>query len=322
MDGLLAVDKPTGPTSHDVVARVRRVLRERAVGHTGTLDPMASGLLPLVVGRATRLARFVSAGDKRYLAVVRLGFSTDTYDAMGEATTERAAGAWPEAAAIDRALDAFRGSFVQQPPAYSAKKVGGERSYRLARNRSRALRGGTRVGTAAVAPGAAAESAVLPVPVPVTAMVDVMAADADRVTLQITCSSGFYVRSLAHDLGQALGVGAHLAELRRTGTSGLVLANAVTLAALEAPDGAAVAHAALVGIDRMLPAFPGVALTDRGADRARTGRDVGPEDAAGAFPPLAGPPGPFRLLDPAGRLVAIGEWAANSGLLHPAVVLV
>ena len=134
MDGLLVVDKPVGPTSHDVVARVRRVLGERRVGHTGTLDPAASGVLPLVIGRATRLARFLSGGDKSYDAVVRLGTATDTYDAETAPAEQPTLGAaMPSRAAIDLALEEFRGTFLQQPPAFSAKKIGGTRSYELAR---------------------------------------------------------------------------------------------------------------------------------------------------------------------------------------------
>jgi predicted methyltransferase len=133
MDGLLIIDKPPGPTSHDVVARVRRALGERRIGHTGTLDPAATGVLPLVLGRATRLARFLSASDKSYEAVVRLGVATDTQDAEGAASGPRYEGPLPSHAMIDRALDSFRGTFLQQPPAFSAKKIDGERSYRTAR---------------------------------------------------------------------------------------------------------------------------------------------------------------------------------------------
>ena len=133
MDGLLVIDKPVGPTSHDVVARARRVLRERRIGHTGTLDPMASGVLPLVVGRATRLARFFDRDLKRYEAEIRLGVETDTYDAAGRPTRPPYEGPLPERDAVERALDAFRGTFLQQPPPYSAKKIAGRRSYSLAR---------------------------------------------------------------------------------------------------------------------------------------------------------------------------------------------
>src|SRR5262250_1793281 len=123
MDGLLVIDKPAGPTSHDVVARVRRVLGERRIGHTGTLDPAASGVLPLVLGRATRLARFLSAGDKRYEAVVRFGVATDTYDAEGTPIGAARRGVTPPREEIDAMLRSFRGTFVQQPPAFSAKKI-------------------------------------------------------------------------------------------------------------------------------------------------------------------------------------------------------
>src|SRR4029078_11048888 len=133
MDGLFLVDKPVGPTSHDVVARVRRVLGERRIGHTGTLDPMASGVLPLVIGTATRLAQFLSVDIKRYDATIRLGFATDTYDAVGHPTTAMHAGPMPTRDRIEEALAVFRGTFTQQPPAFSAKKIDGKRSYRLAR---------------------------------------------------------------------------------------------------------------------------------------------------------------------------------------------
>src|SRR5437867_3916489 len=136
MDGLLLVDKPAGPTSHDVVARMRRVLRERRIGHTGTLDPAATGLLPLVVGRATRLARFVSGSDKTYDAAIRIGVSTATGDAHGDPVAAAYAGQLPSRETIDRALDAFRGTYPQRPPAFSAKKIAGQRSYQLARRPS------------------------------------------------------------------------------------------------------------------------------------------------------------------------------------------
>src|SRR5437016_4608206 len=148
MDGLLVVDKPVGPTSHDVVARVRRALNEQRIGHTGTLDPAASGVLPLVLGSATRLARVLSAGDKTYEAVVRLGTTTDTGDAEGTTVGSVYAGQWPGRDAIEEALTQFRGPIVQQPPRHSAKKIGGRRSYQLAR--------------------AGAVDAVLPAPVAVT----------------------------------------------------------------------------------------------------------------------------------------------------------
>src|SRR5579862_2271824 len=206
MDGVLVIDKPVGPTSHDVVARARRALAESRIGHTGTLDPAASGVLPLVVGRATRLARFLSAGDKSYDAVVRLGFATDTGDAQGTRVGAAYIGAMPDRDTVDSALATFRGRFLQQPPMYSAKKVAGRRSYDLARaaaRRAKALEARdesdeTRIPADGhgVAPEMAETARPSPVEVTVHAL-DIVAVEADCVTLRVTCSAGFYVRSLA-----------------------------------------------------------------------------------------------------------------------------
>ena len=178
MDGLLIVDKPSGPTSHDVVARLRRVLREKRIGHTGTLDPMATGVLVLVVGKATRLAKFLSASDKSYDAIVRFGFATDTHDAQGRPVGPVIEGAAPAREAIDAALDAFRGTFMQQPPAFSAKKVDGHRSYKLARS-TRQERSHTATSSTFPAPPA------LPAPTTVTThRIEILRVDADTVALR------------------------------------------------------------------------------------------------------------------------------------------
>src|SRR3990172_10099122 len=197
MDGLLVIDKPSGPTSHDVVARIRRLLGERRVGHTGTLDPAATGVLPLVVGRATRLARFLSERGKSYDADISLGVATDTYDAEGTPLGPPCQGPLPSREAIDRALDAFRGTFIQQPPAYSAKKIAGRRSYRIARADARH---GRRDGSTT------SLLRRLPEPVPVTIQrIEILALEAARLSLRVDCSAGCYVRALAHDLGERLG---------------------------------------------------------------------------------------------------------------------
>jgi tRNA pseudouridine55 synthase len=315
MDGLLVIDKPQGPTSHDVVARMRRVLRERAIGHTGTLDPLATGVLPLVLGRATRLAKFMSAGDKTYEAVVRLGTATDTGDAQGTPVGALSAGPWPGREAIDAALEAFRGTFLQQPPAFSAKLIDGTRSYALARQARGSDHGRTGVG-----PGSdpVAISATLPAPVGVTVhRLELVRVEADRVALSLDCSAGFYVRSLAHDLGVRLGVGGHLAALRRTRSGDFGLDSAIALDAAERdPRGAA---SRVIAPAQMLPGVPGVVLTLEGARRARHGRDLGPGD----WERWEKIPDRFvvRLLDSNGQLVGIGEPAVTPGLLHPSVVL-
>ena len=350
MDGLLIVDKPAGPTSHDVVARVRRALGERRIGHTGTLDPAATGVLPLVLGRATRLARFLSASDKSYEAVVHLGVATDTNDAEGTPAGPSYQGLLPSREAIDRALDAFRGTFLQQPPAYSAKKVDGRRSYDLARETARSKKEGGQLSyTGAGAPPPARTDADAspetarhgrrrsPQPVSVTTRtIDIVSVDGDCVTLHVDCSAGFYVRALAHDLGEQLGMGGHLFSLRRIRSGDVTLGQALALDAIEREP--ALGLRAVIPLSRMLPGLPSVTLTSEGVRRAVHGRDIGPADAQDAvgfaiggsgfggesqsrIPNPESSGGFVRLVNSAGDLVAIATPAGASGLLHPAVVL-
>lgn len=305
MTGVLVVDKPGGPTSHDVVARVRRALRERRIGHTGTLDPLATGVLPLVVGRATRLAVFLSGDEKEYVADVRLGSSTDTYDAAGTHVA-RAGGRAPESITIDEvtaALDGFRGTYDQVPPAFSAKKVGGVAAYTLARKKERV--------------------ALVPASVTVSALT-VEAFDQRRVRLRLTCSAGFYVRALAHELGERLGCGAHLEALRRTRAGAFTEADAVALDVIEAEGPAAGAR--LISGARLLPHLPAVVLNERGLRRAGHGNSLSPADVErgqSPFPLATGGKGDcpqFRLLDGGGDLLGMAELGAD-GLLHPTIVL-
>jgi tRNA pseudouridine55 synthase len=301
MDGLLIIDKPAGPTSHDVVSRMRRLLREKRIGHCGTLDPAATGVLLLVVGRATRLSQFLSASDKSYEAAVRLGFATDTADAEGQPVGPVWRAPLPPRETIEAALEEFRGTFLQQPPAFSAKKIDGTRSYKLAR--------------AADSPAAPA----LPAPASVTVhRLEIVSVEADSVTLQLDCSAGFYVRSLAHDLGQRLGVGGHLAALRRTRSGDFTVEQAVSLETVERDP----QHGfeAMVPLAEMLPAFASVTLTAEGVLRAVHGRELGPADTERG---LAGGAASFvRLLDQSGQLVGIAEPVGSTSLLHPSVVLV
>ncbi len=319
MDGLLIVDKPSGPTSHDIVARVRRALREKRIGHTGTLDPLASGVLPLVVGRATRLARFIG-GDKSYDATIRLGLNTDTGDALGVPAGTPYAGPWPDRAAIEAALDRSRGTFLQQPPAFSAKKIAGRRSYALAR-KARAHAGS--VADEAGAPDDADASAPLPDPVEVTAYaIALLDVTGEFVRISVRCSAGFYIRSLAVDLGAALGTGAHLTALRRTEAAGVGLDKAVPLDQIEAGAGTS----ALLPLDQMLPDLPAVALTEGGVARVRFGQNLGPADASAGFAAAVAAARSadapvVRLLGPSGQLVAMAGASDTPGLLHPDVVL-
>ncbi|HZP48312.1 MAG TPA: tRNA pseudouridine(55) synthase TruB [Vicinamibacterales bacterium] len=300
MDGLLVIDKPSGPTSHDVVARMRRVLGEPRIGHTGTLDPLATGVLPLVVGRATRLARFLSGSDKAYDAVVRLGFATDSGDCQGSPVGLPYTGPMPTRTVIADALDAFRGQFLQTPPVFSAKKIGGQRSYELFRGRSRD--GVDSVPT---------PSPLRPQKVTV-ARLSLLDLDGDRVSLTLDCSAGFYVRALAHDLGARLGTGGHLVALRRTRVGALTLDHAIPLADAERDPAATAAR--LVPMSRMLTDLPALTLDADAIVRTRQGRDL---------PGIAGAASGFvRLVDDAGDLVAIAEPSQGAaGFLHPSVVL-
>ena len=194
ISGVLVIDKPAGITSHDVVARVRKILHQRQVGHFGTLDPFATGVLPVSVGKATRFAQFYLKSRKAYEGTIHFGFSTDTYDATGEATSEAVAAA-PEASVLEDYFRQFTGRLLQMPPPYSAKRVGGVRAYELARQHKPVN--------------------LTPVEVEIYAL-ELLSLQGEQVRFAVECSGGTYVRSLAHDLGQKLGCGAHLAGLRRT----------------------------------------------------------------------------------------------------------
>jgi len=298
MDGVLLIDKPLGLTSHDVVARVRRVTRERSVGHAGTLDPRATGLLVLVLGRATRIASFLTSHDKSYDAVVRLGISTDTHDAEGRTVTAESEPQIPSGRAVAAALDAFGGTFLQVPPSHSAKKIQGQKAYDLARR----------------------DQPVVLEPVSVTLrQLETVALEGSRLELRMTVTAGFYVRALARDLGERLGCGAHLEALRRTASGRFGLGQALTLAEAERL-GPSLADR-LLSPAEALAELPGVELTDAGLRRATHGNWLNQEHLVpGNGPLLLDPPHPrFRLLGPGGRLIAVAE--PRRGTLHPVVVL-
>jgi tRNA pseudouridine55 synthase len=208
MDGVIVIDKPGGMTSHDVVDEVRRRLKTRKVGHGGTLDPDATGVLVVGVGRATRLLSYSQEGAKRYTAVARFGITTSTQDASGEVVASQ--DATLTAVDVERALKAFEGEIEQVPPMVSAVKVGGERLYKKARR------------------GETVERAPRTVTVYDIALTD-FSSDGPRATLDVSCSAGTYVRTLVHDLGTSLGCGAHLESLRRTEAGGFTEADAVAL---------------------------------------------------------------------------------------------
>lgn len=278
MNGVVVIDKPAGITSFDVVARVRRALGERRVGHTGTLDPMATGVLPVCVGEATKLVPFLMGGDKEYEAEALLGVTTDTLDATGTVTSETNA-ANVSRADVERVLSRFVGEVMQRPPMHSALKVGGQRLYDLARR------------------GIEVERA--PRPVRIDA-VELVACALPRLGLRVRCGKGTYIRSLVADLGEALGVGAHMTALRRTRVGAFGVADAVPLDAV-GPSTPLVSPAAALA-DHAAVALDAGQVRDVRAGKLRTvaGLQVPPD--AGAH---------VRLLGPDGALVAVAEARAG-----------
>jgi tRNA pseudouridine55 synthase len=280
-DGVLSIDKPVGPTSHDVVATARRALRTRRIGHTGTLDPFASGLLMLCIGTATRVAEYLTGLDKTYSATVRLGVATDTDDSTG-AVLSRRDPSHLSLADVERAFGGLRGSILQVPPQYSAKKVEGRRAYAVARDGGR--------------------TTLEPVPIVIHRLVVTGYAPPD-VHMDVHCSSGTYVRAIARDVGEALAVGAHLTALRRTAIGRHTVTDAISLDALRAaPDDAA---------DRIMPTLsaldgmPQVELDPAQVEHVRHGRAV---ECGGALQGTV-------ALKAHDALIAIGDAAA--GVIRP-----
>ncbi len=287
--GVLPVHKPSGPTSHDVVARARRALGIRRIGHTGTLDPFASGLLLLCVGPATRLAEYLSPLPKTYLATVRLGIRTSTDDVEGEVLSRSDAWRELDRKAVEEALTPFRGRIRQLPPAYSAKKVDGVAAHRRARR------------------GEVVELREVEVEVHELELLDFAPPELE---LRVHCSSGTYVRALARDLGERLGTGAHLTALRRIRIGPVELERAVPLEALEDP--AAVGEAWIPPLEA-LGHLPRVSLQPEDAALLRHGRAV-PAPEAGL------PRGTPLALEAGGALVAVGS--LEGGEIRPKKVFV
>jgi tRNA pseudouridine55 synthase len=295
--GVIVVDKPAGVTSHDVVHIVRRACGGMRVGHTGTLDPFATGVLALVLGRATRLAQFFSGADKEYLADIRLGSATDTYDATGTVTfTASGPDRMPARAEIERVLADFRGAQEQMPPPFSAKMTGGVRAYTRARQGL---------------PADLHPSSVI------AHALDGIEIDGDTVRVHVHCSAGYYVRSLAHEVGRVLGVGGHLIALRRIRSGAFGLARAQSLEDIIRQPAASLGH--LQPLDTLLPEIPAVHLTTEGALRVAHGQTVGPNHTSAS----AGNPIPVRvrLVGPDGQLLGLAD-RQEGGVLHPSLVLV
>jgi tRNA pseudouridine55 synthase len=252
MNGVLIIDKPAGFTSHDVVNRVRRILRERSVGHLGTLDPQATGVLPLVLGNFTRLAQFYTSSEKTYEGVIRFGFSTDTYDACGQPTGSAQA-VTLSMEQVQELAQTFHGVIDQMPPAFSAKKINGVPAYKLARKQQNVC--------------------LKSVPVEVKEF-EILSFDGERASFRARVGSGTYMRSIAHDMGQRLGCGGHLEALRRTSAGEFEAPDAYTLENLERAASSDQLEEALIHPRRLLPQFPCVTANEEMAFRIRSGRAV------------------------------------------------
>jgi tRNA pseudouridine55 synthase len=258
--GLLNIYKPSGPTSHDMVARVRRGTSEKKVGHAGTLDPMATGVLVLCLGQATRLSEYVMESPKLYRARVRLGITTNTYDAEGDITAENATPVMQKT--VEAALQAFRGEIQQIPPMHSAIKQGGKKLYELARAGQEVEREARAV---------------------TISRLDLTAWEPPFLSLEVACSPGTYIRSLAHDLGQAVGVGAHLAALERAASGSFTAENAVHWPDFEAAMQAGTWRDHLLPPDRALLSYPAIHLSPADAEHIHHGRAIPARDPGGSL---------------------------------------
>ena len=310
MDGMILVHKPGRVTSHDVVKQLRELLPHPKVGHFGTLDPMATGLLLIAVGRATRLFSFFSKLDKAYSGEILLGRSTDTYDAEGAFTSppfpEDAD--WPELENLERAMRSFEGTIDQLPPPYSAKKHKGQPLYKLARARQPTPRSPSEVTVHAF------RYEVYEPP---------------RIRFHVRCSSGTYIRSLAHDLGQALGCGAHLSALVRDEVGGYRLQQAHTLEDIAVKNASNRVREFLIPIEELLDNYPRLILTEEGGALARHGNRISPQhiariyesEEAGSKEIGQREDRLFRLFSQDGHLIALARKPDDGGGLHPYLVI-
>lgn len=301
ISGVLIIDKPAGMTSHDVVARVRRLLGIRQIGHFGTLDPFATGVLPLSVGKATRFAQFYLKSRKAYEGTMRLGFSTDTYDGTGKPTSESVPVS-VEADDLEKLFREFTGRLMQTPPPYSAKRIGGMRAYELAR-RNKPVK-------------------LEPVEIEVYAL-QLLAFDGTCARFAVECSGGTYVRSIAHDIGQKIGCGAHLESLRRTTVAEFTLDKGVTLEKLEeAVCEEAIANC-IVPLEALLPDCPELIVHGREERSVRHGHqfELAQIERFGRGTGRVQPVSVLKIMNPDRRLIAIARHVSGS-IYHPDLVLV
>ena len=311
MDGVLIIDKPPGVTSHDVVDDIRHILHERRIGHTGTLDPFATGVLVILVGRATRLAQFLSGLEKEYVAVIRLGYATDTGDITGTRITIEQdskpavapSGGW-SAQQIEAALARLRGEIDQVPPMYSAKKQAGRKLYELARRGEEVERKPVRVCIHALEP--------------LRPTGELLKDNHDGTfdfEVRVACSAGTYIRTLAEDFGKLLGIGAHVAELRRIRVGDFSVQDASTLGEVKVNVAEEALGKIILPNDAAVARFPFIDLSEDEVRRVRNGMPVQVSEAVWNSGERV------RLRDGDGHLIAVGEFDAATSSLRPSVVI-
>jgi tRNA pseudouridine55 synthase len=303
ISGVFVMDKPAGLTSHDVVAQVRRILGIRQVGHFGTLDPFATGVLPVSVGKATRFAQFYLKSRKAYEGTIRFGFSTDTYDSTGRPTSESS----PVVLArdiLEKIFEEFTGRLMQTPPPFSAKHVGGVRAYELARQQK--------------------PVSLAPVAVEIYAL-ELLGIEKQDVQFAVECSGGTYVRSLAHDLGQRVGCGAYLKGLQRTGVAEFKESQAITLDQLATTVEEKRIENCLVPLEALLPEFPELVVRGRQEVGVRHGHAFelaqSTRVARGANARSSPVAALLKIVNAERRLIAIARHV-DGNVYHPDLVLV
>ena len=278
LNGIILVDKPSDWTSHDVVGKLRGILHERRIGHSGTLDPMATGLLVVFVGRATRAVEFAEADSKEYIAGLRLGVSTDTQDITGN--TLKSSNSLPSRAELEQALGAFKGEISQIPPMYSAIKVGGKKLYELARQGESVERKPRRV---------------------TIDKLEIIGENDGDYILDIVCSKGTYIRTLCNDIGDALGCGGCMSSLRRVKAGVFSIEQAYTIDEIQAAANNGELDASLISVDRLFSEYPALTVSDMAEKKLCNGNII----------KLVSPNGIYRVYSQTGVFLLLGEVADN-----------
>jgi len=303
MDGIILVNKPKDLTSHDIVKKIRNLLNEKKAGHFGTLDPMATGLILIGIGKATKLFSFYSKLTKIYKGQIKLGYSTDTYDSYGKSTTEKNT-SYPSDEIITGIIKKFEGNILQSPPPFSAKKYKGKPLYKHARKNKKIK--------------------LPPIKIKVYYL-NILSYHPPFIDFETKCSSGTYIRSLAHEIGEMAGCGGHLSALQRTDINDLNIKDSFTLEEISSMVEHHKISKFLLPLENLLPQFPKIILSETGAHKARNGASIKPHDIISIDhskkKPISETNQVFRLFSPLGKLIALARRNQERSGLHPFTVV-